>query len=68
MSITMYGVITKGGHVDVSKTERGAKNYATRNGYGVVSSRSNASYYVQIVAHRKGGRWIHGADLSDQGE
>ena len=53
-----YGVNTRNhGYVDVSNTERGAKNYATRNGYSEVYIRFNSGYFVSLVATREGGIW-----------
>jgi hypothetical protein len=55
-----YGVINREGiHIDVSKTEKGAKNYATRHGYTKVSIRYNSGYHVNIIAERNDrGKWI----------
>ena len=56
----MYGVIdSKGIHTDVSNTERGAKIYATKNGYSIVSVRYNCGYIVGIVAKKDGKKWIN---------
>jgi len=53
-----YGVVNSNGiHTDVSKTEKGAKNYATRHGYNKVSIRYNSGYNVDIIAIKKGTRW-----------
>jgi len=52
-----YGVLINGAHVDVSKTELGAKQYATRNGYLTVTIRYNCGYIVQEIAHRYSGKW-----------
>jgi len=53
-----YGVVNSNGiHTDVSKTEKGAKNYATRHGYNKVSIRYNSGYNVNIIAIKKGTRW-----------
>lgn len=55
----IFGVVDRAGaHVDVSKTERGAKQYATRNGYDRVTARRG--YDVQIIAHRHGEKWRNG--------
>lgn len=57
-SKNMYGVLnSKGIHTDVSFTERGAKNYATRNGYTAVSIRFNLGYHVEKIAEKVKGRW-----------
>ena len=53
----MYGVLDRNGcHNDISKTERGAKNFATRNGYNHISKRLgyNAYKYAEKVA----GKWV----------
>lgn len=55
----IYGVLDSNNcHIDVSKTEKGAKNYATRHGYGKVSIRYNCGYTVRVVAEKVGGRWV----------
>jgi len=54
-----FGVLnTDNAHIDVSKTERGAKQYATRNGYTKVSIRYNSGYDVDIVSVKKDKKWI----------
>ena len=57
-----YGVLDRFGcHYDVSKTEKGAKRYATNNGYTTVSIRYSCGYNVEIVATKnEQGRWIKG--------
>lgn len=52
-----YGSIINGTHYDTSKTERGAKNYATRNGLDNVSIRYNCGYHVQELAKKVGAKW-----------
>jgi len=42
-------------HIDVSKTERGAKLYATRHGYTKVSIRQG--YHSEIIAEKVNGKW-----------
>ena len=42
-------------HIDVSKTERGAKLYATRHGYTKVSIRQG--YHSKIIAEKVNGKW-----------
>ena len=61
MSNLIYGVEGKdGGIIDISNSEKGAKNFATRNGYSQVFSRSNSScYVVRLIATKKGKRWIN---------
>lgn len=55
-----YGIVTsKGEHIDVSKTEKGAKNYATRHGYTRVSIRYNGGYHVEVIAEKNAkGKWV----------
>jgi hypothetical protein len=46
-----YGIATEhSGYIDVSNTERGAKNFATRNGYKEVYIRFNSGYHIELVA------------------
>ena len=54
----VYGIVVDGIHHDVSKTERGAKNYATRNGHDNVSVRYNCGYVVDVVAVNIKGKWV----------
>lgn len=56
--MNIYGVVLGGIHTDVSRSEKGAKCYATRNGYDTVSIRYNCGYAVEIVAKRVGGKWV----------
>jgi hypothetical protein len=53
----IYGVLINGVHTDVSKTERGAKAYATRHGYLTVTIRYICGYDVQQIAHKYTGKW-----------
>jgi len=57
MSQDIYGVLLNGVHVDVSKTEKGAKNFATRHGYSTVTVRHNCGYIAREIAHRRQGKW-----------
>jgi len=52
-----YGVISNGTHIDTSKTEKGAKNYATRHGYTKVSIRFNCGYIATEIAEKVNGKW-----------
>lgn len=63
----MYGVVNSEGiHTDVSKTEKGAKNYATRHGYNKVSIRYNSGYHIDIIAIKTNkGRWLSPKDQID---
>jgi hypothetical protein len=55
----IYGVLSKGVHIDVSNTEKGAKQYATRNGYNTISIRYNCGYIAEQIAHKnKHGKWV----------
>lgn len=57
----IYGVVqSDGSHCDVSTSEKGAKQYATRNGYTQVTRRTNGGYEAQIIATRTGKRWRDG--------
>lgn len=59
---TVYGVInSQGVHVDVADSERGAKVYATKNGYTQVTARENGGYHAHIIAHKVGKMWRDGA-------
>lgn len=53
----VYGVLSNDVHVDVSKTLKGAKNYATRNGFNVVTIRYNSGYIASQVAEKVNGKW-----------
>lgn len=52
-----YGVLVNGVHIDVSKTERGAKQYATKHGFLTVTVRYNSGYVVTQIAHKYTGKW-----------
>lgn len=55
----IFGVVNSDGiHTDVSRSERGAKRYATLNGYDKVSVRYNGGYVVEIVAVKKNKKWV----------
>lgn len=55
---TVYGVVqSDGSHCDVSHSEKGAKQYATRNGYTQVTRRANGGYHAPVIATRVGKRW-----------
>jgi hypothetical protein len=56
----IYGVVNeKGIHTDVSISEKGAKIYATRNGYNKISIRYRGSCNVHIIAYKNSkGNWI----------
>lgn len=54
----IYGILSNGTHHDVAKTERGAKRYATLNGYNTITVRPACGYHADIVAARIDGKWI----------
>lgn len=54
----IYGIISNGVHTDISKTERGAKRYATLNGYNTVSIRFNCGYIASEIATKQGNKWV----------
>lgn len=59
MSKSLYGVNTRhSGYIDTSKTLRGAKIYATRNGYDSVCRRNVNHYYVHEIARKIDGKWV----------
>lgn len=55
--MNIYGVISNGSHVDISKTEKGAKNYASRNGLNKVTIRFNCGYIAMEIAEKIKGKW-----------
>jgi hypothetical protein len=56
-----YGVINRNGdYNDVSNTERGAKNYASRHGYKEVYIRFNCGYHIDLLATKHNNKWITG--------
>jgi hypothetical protein len=56
--MNIYGVLCNGVHIDTSKTEKGAKIYATKNGYTIVTIRYNCGYIAQKIAHKINGKWV----------
>lgn len=54
----IYGVLENGTHIDISKTERGAKQYATKHGYNEVSIRYSGGYMVRIIAEKINNKWV----------
>lgn len=52
-----YGVTINGVHTDISKTEKGAKRYATKNNYDIVSIRYNCGYIAEQIAVKVNGKW-----------
>ncbi len=61
--MNIYGVVnTEGIHTDVSKSEKGAKQYATRHGYDKVSIRFHSGYTIVIISVKNNkGRWMKAA-------
>ena len=58
MNQHIFGVLgSQGQHIDVSNSERGAKNYATRNGYKEVTIRYGCGYNAAIIARKIGEKW-----------
>jgi len=57
----IYGVINiEGVHIDTSNTLKGAKQYATRNGYNQVSVRYNCGYNAVVIAvKRDDKKWVN---------
>lgn len=54
----IYGIVNNQGiHHDVSRTERGAKRYASLNGYAKVSIRQGGGYNPIIFAEKVNGKW-----------
>jgi len=54
-----FGIIdSNGAHIDVSKTERGAKTYATKHGYSIVTIRYNCGYVAERIAEKINNKWV----------
>ena len=54
-----YGVLdNEGTHIDVSNTEKGAKQYANRNGYNEVTVRFRGGYVAKVVAEKIDNKWV----------
>ena len=55
--IVMYGIADENNtHHDTSRTERGAKNWATRNGFSIVTMR--VGYSAVWIAQKVNGKWV----------
>ena len=53
----IYGVLDGNGcHIDISRTEKGAKKYATMNGYNKVTCRF--THNAIILFERIGSKWV----------
>ena len=53
----LYGVSVNGAYVDVSKSIKGAKRYATLNGFSEVYARYNCGYNVTLVSEKLNNKW-----------
>lgn len=54
----VYGIInSEDVHIDISSTERGAKRFATLNGYKMVSVRYNGGCNAEIIAIKMNKVW-----------
>ena len=59
MNNSIYGVCDSDLiHYDTSLTIRGAKRFATLNGYKYVSIRYNSGYNIDILFTKKNGKWL----------
>ena len=57
--IVCYGAVNAFGvHMDTAKTERGAKCWATLNGYSNISARWSSGH-AQIISRKAGGKWVN---------
>ena len=54
----IFGVLLNGVHIDVSNTEKGAKRFATLNGYDTVTIRYNCGYIAREIATKRNGKWV----------
>ena len=63
----VYGVMSNGVHTDVSSSARGAKRYATLNGYEFVSVRYDGGYNVVILFQRFAGKWCAAVSRMNNG-
>lgn len=56
----IYGVVNSQTNefIDVSKTERGAKQIATRGGYTMVGYRLCSDYFPRLTHVKKSGKWV----------
>lgn len=57
MDKPVYGVLHNDAHIDVSNTLLGAKQYATRNGYEIVTKRTG--YNAICVAKKVNNKWLN---------
>ena len=56
-----YGIVYGPNNIytDVSRTLKGAKQYATRNGYNKVSIRYNCGYVCSVLATKINNKWVN---------
>ena len=54
----VYGVLINEIHHDISLSLKGAKRYATINGFGIVSVRIKSGYNVLPLFKKEGKKWI----------
>lgn len=68
MEAKIYGVIDSNECLlDTSKTEQGAKQYATRNGYNIIGFR--VGYNAFILAEKINGKWVdYKEDYTEEGK
>ena len=62
----IYGVLSNGAHVDVSRTLHGAKCYATRNGILMITVRYNCGYIANVDSLKLNGKWVKFRDVAPQ--
>ena len=56
----IYGVVNyEGVHIDTSKTEKGAKRFATLNRYNKVSVRYRGGMIAEIIAEKINNKWVN---------
>lgn len=56
----IYGVVNSKTNefIDVSNSERGAKQIATRDGYTMIGYRLASDYIPRLTHVKKGGKWV----------
>jgi hypothetical protein len=63
---TIYGICgADGGFIQTARTERGAKNHATRNGYFEVYAMNDVSWVVWLVAEKHVEGWLTPDQVAD---
>lgn len=53
----IYGIIDNDCLIDISKSEKGCKRYATINGYTKIGCRNVNSYNAIILAEKLNNKW-----------